>query len=254
MRKLSARLFGYVASVALLSGCNLGQVNAGSEAPVEGYWSGTYSPPGVTQSAPALALIRKGGVAFFYDATGVVYRLPTLDGGDTVQGEVTAYAPIGYRFATGYPDEKFTIQGTAASTGISGILQNATGTGNLSLLSFDNPDSASPVKPGQWSGYYITPTPSFVSLTVDANGTLTGDDAFGCHLTGTINENQPGENLFDVTLDSSGPAPVCGGQYTGLAREADYDSFGYFEQMPGTYYYMGVVGQDRAFVAEFKVE
>ena len=254
MRKLSIRLLGYFAFVALLSGCNLGQINAGSDAPVEGNWSGTYSPPGVTRSAPALALIRKGGIAFFYDANGIVYRLPVFDGSETVQGEVTVYAPIGYRFTNGYADEVLSIQGTAVSTGISGMLQNATGTGNLNLLSFDIPGSAAPIRQGQWSGYYITPTPSFVSLTVDADGTLTGDDVFGCHLTGSINQNQPDENLFDVTMQSSGPAPVCGGRYTGLAHETDYDSFGYFEQMPGTYYYMGMLGQDAAFVAEFKVD
>ena len=254
MRKSTIFLLGYLVSFALLAGCNLGKVDPGVDVPVEGNWSGTYSPPGATQSAVALALIRRGGIAFFYDADGIVYRLPSFDGGETVQGEVTAYAPPGYRFTTGYRDEQFTIQGVAASTGIDGELQNSVGTGKLDMLPFDVPDSSAPVRQGQWSGYYVTPTPFFVSLAVNAAGDLTGDDVLGCHLTGKIGENQPGEDLFDVTIDSTGPKPMCGGRYTGLAREADYDTFGYFEHKPGTYYYMGLLNKDAAFVAEFKVD
>lgn len=248
------RLLGALASAVLGSACGSGEGDTTStEVSVEGSWSGTYAPPGATHPRPVFAMVVKGGTAFFYDVDGIVYRMPRLDGAYTFSGTVQAIAPIGYQFGPSAPDPDYSIHGAAADSEITGELRNDSGTGQLHLLPFDVFPKRPAVTEGQWAGYYITPSPNFVGLTVGPQGRISGDDAFGCHLTGHVRQRD-GENLFDVTLVTTGPRPICGETFAGLAHEADYDTFGYFKQQPGTYYYLGVMSASRAFAAEFKVD
>lgn len=241
-------------SYMLLAACGGGGQGdtSSTEVAVEGSWSGTYAPPGASAAAPVYALIRKDGAALFYGDDGVVYRLPRLNGAYSFSGHVTAYAPIGYQFTDSGRSAE--IEGTAADSEITADLKTAQGTGTLDLSPFDMPQHEPAVHPGQWMGYYISPTPSFVGLTISPSGAITGDDVFGCHLVGHIVQVQPGENLFDVAVVTTGPGPVCGTTFTGLAHQTDYDTFGYFKNAPGTYYYLGLIGAGRAFAAELKVQ
>jgi len=243
-----------LASGLLVSACGGEGDTTSTEVSVEGNWSGTVAPAGATYSRAAFALIERNATALFYDEYGIVYRMPRLDGAYTFGGTVRAYAPIGYRFSSDAPDATYDIEGSAADSQITGALHNDSGTGQLTLGPFDTFKKTASVTDGQWMGYYITPTPYFVGLVVDAQGAVSGDDVLGCHLSGHIRQHSGGENLFDVTIASTGPRPVCGTEFKGMAHETDYDTFGYFKQEPGTYYYMVVIGGSSAFAAEFKVQ
>jgi len=244
----------FAASLAFLAACNQGQDSDSTEVLVEGRWSGTYAAPGVSYSLPAVAFIRKDGIAFFFDSHGIMYRLPRFDGGFDVQGEVRAFAPIGYTFTTGHGSASYRLQATVLDSGITGDLQNDEGSGPLNLHPLETFDDAPGLVSGQWTGYYITPTPYAVTLQVDAAGHISGNDVFGCSLTGRLDQLKSGEDLFSMVMTSSGPLPVCGKTFKGLAYESIYDTYGYFKGASGTYYYLGGFSEDSAFVAEVKVE
>lgn len=244
----------FAASMAFLAACNQGQDSDSTEVLVEGRWSGTYAAPGAAFSLPAVAFIRKDGIAFFFDNHGIMYRLPRFDGGFDIQGDVQAFAPIGYAFTTGRSSASYRFQATVLDSGITGSLQNDEGSGPLELHPLEAFGDEPGLVAGQWSGYYITPTPYAVTLQVEAGGRISGNDVFGCSLAGRLDQLKPGEDLFSMVLTSSGPLPVCGKTFEGLAYESVYDTYGYFKGAPGTYYYIGGFSGDSAFVAEVKVD
>lgn len=247
----------FAASIGI-SACNAGRDND-TTASVQGNWSGSYTTAGTQASIPVFALIQKGGSAYLFDSTGVSYVLPQFTGSDKQSGSVTAYPAMGYTFAGGSTSMHLGMQ-AQTSSGQMDINLDAGGdasqaqSGAAHLLQLETFYGKPSVAAGQWMGEYLSPTPQALILAVNSDGSFTGDDAYGCHLQGTLSQLEPQGTLFSVSLRSSGPSPACGGTLTGLAHESVYDSFNFFQGASGTYYYLCASNSRTAFVAEFKLQ
>ena len=248
---LSAMGLGLVA-------CNAGQSNDSSVS-VQGNWSGTYSAQGSAVSTPVFALMQDAGSAYLFDSNGIVYRLPSFTGTRTTTGNVTVYPAKGYTFADGSSSKQLDMDATTTGSQIAMDFSGDSAAthdqgGEANLLSLETYSGRPSVRDGQWMGYYISPTPVALALDVASDGSFTGNDAYGCRLSGRLDQLSAGSTLFSVTLESRGPSPACGGAMTGLAHESDDDSFGYFRRSAGTYYYLCASNARGGFVAEFKVQ
>lgn len=242
----------------LMCACNAGQSDS-TDVSVQGNWSGTYAADGAKSSIPVFALIRKDGSAYLFDSTGVIYALPRFTGSEKVSGPVTAYPAMGFTFADGSSSMHLDMSGTAASSGIDMNLDGdgssgQTQSGQAQLLPLETYYGEPSVTEGQWTGSYLSPAPQSLALAVKADGSFSGDDAYGCSLQGHLSQLGEQATLFDVSIQSTGPSPACGGTLTGLAHESSYDSFNFFQAAPGTYYYVAASNSKTAFVAEFKVQ
>lgn len=250
--------FAVFAVGLVVSACNAGQ-DDDTTASVQGNWSGSYTAAGTQASIPVFALIQKGGSAYLFDSTGVSYVLPRFTGSEKQSGSVTAYPAMGYTFASGSTSMHLGMQ-AQTSSGQMDINLDADGdadqtqSGEAHLLQLETFYGQPSVAAGQWAGEYLSPTPQALVLSVKSDGSFTGDDAYGCHLQGSLSQLEPQGTLFSVSLRSSGPSPGCGGSLTGLVHESAYDSFDFFRGAPGTYYYLCVSNSRTAFVAEFKVQ
>lgn len=252
MCKLKLIQIGLVLSTLVLTACGGGSSsnNSPTTADVQGTWSGTYSISGGSSNVPVTSVIEQGGYGFFLDDQGVIYVLPSLTGSTTLSGTVTAYAPAGTTFQNGLTQEQFSLTGTASSISISGTFSGNGETGTFSLAPY-SPYAGSPsIVAGQWQGYYSGAGSSAVDITVNSNGTFSGNDATGCAINGSLSQVS-GNNLFNVSATSTGNG--CAGNLNGLGFESSTDYFGLFGGAAGTYFYVGASNANSAFVAEFKI-
>ena len=223
--------------------------SAPTTADVQGTWSGTYSISGGSSNVPVTSVIEQGGYGFFLDSQGVLYVLPSLSGNSPVSGTVTAYAPVGYTFQNGQTQEQFSLTATVSSSAIGGTFTGNGETGSFSLTPYTPFPGTPSIIAGQWQGYYGGSGASAVDITVNANGSFSGNDALGCSITGSF--TQVGNaNLFSVSVTSTGAG--CAGNLNGLAFESSTDYFNLFGGAAGIYYYVGVSNSSAAFVAELK--
>ncbi len=207
----------------LITACNVGQ-NDSTDVSVQGNWSGTYTAAGASNAIPVSALVQQDGPAYLFDTTGVVYRLPSFTGSEKLSGSVTAFPAMGYRFADGTSSKHLEMSGTASDEQIAVSLEGGDTpqegrSGQASLLPFASYFGEPSVLGGQWMGYYLSPTPVSLDLTVLPDGSFSGDDAYGCHLQGQLAELGEHQSLFAVTIQSTGSSPTCGGMLKGLAHE-----------------------------------
>src|SRR5579859_8036701 len=250
--------FAVFAAGVVVSACNGGQSDETS-ASVQGNWSGSYTANGGASSIPVFALIQQSGSAYLFDSTGVVYALPSFSGSVKDSGPVTAYPAKGYTFADGSTSMRLNMQ-AATSSGQMDMGLDADGdsdqaaSGQAHLLQLETWYGKPSVTAGQWMGDYLSPTPTGLVLTVAADGSFSGSDAYGCQLQGALTQLAAEASLFTLTIRSTGPSPACGGSMTGLAHESAYDSFNLFGSASGTYYYLCASDSRDAFVAELKVQ
>jgi hypothetical protein len=240
----------------MLAACGTGQSDD-TTASVQGNWSGSYTAAGTSSSIPVFAFIQQDGSAYLFDSTGVVYALPSFTGSVKSSGTVTAYPAKGYTFADGSTSMRLAMQADTSSGQMAMQLapdSSQAQSGQAQLYQLDTSGGAASADPGQWSGYYLSPTPTALAITIAADGGFTGTDAYGCSLQGRLAPLPDQSGFFSLALHSSGSSPACGGVMTGLVHESLYDSFGFFQGTPGTYYYVCASNAGGAFVAELKAQ
>lgn len=247
----------------LVAGIGVSACNAGREddttASVQGNWSGSYTAAGTEDSIPVFALIRKDGATYLFDSNGITYVMPQFTGSVKQSGTVIAYPAMGYTFANGSASMQLDMRAQTSSGQMDIDLDgnqpaDQAQSGQAHLLQLETFYGRPSVVAGQWTGDYLSPTPQGLTLVVKSDGSFSGDDAYGCHLQGTLTQLGSQETLFSVSLRSSGSSSACGGTLTGLAHESAYDSFNFFQGMPGTFYYLCASNSKAAFVAEFKAQ
>ncbi|HEX4300000.1 MAG TPA: hypothetical protein VH327_03945 [Gammaproteobacteria bacterium] len=260
---MSVLLRSFIAALALclLAACGGGSTNDalapagnGGSATVDatGIWAGSFTVGAGPGSTDVIAVIEKDGVAFFYDQTGVLYVLPTFNGGTTVTGTLTAFAPVGITLSNGQSTETFTFTAMVSAKAITGTFDGNNETGTFTFAPLTAFSANPTIVAGNWQGFYVGSGTAAVALTVQSGGSFVGDDANGCHLSGQTS-TIANDDVFDVSLDSTG-GPTCAGKLTGLAFESRQDLSGFFNGTTGTYYYVGVSNSTGAFVAELKVQ
>lgn len=247
-----------------LIGIGPGNTNGDTAAgQVQGIWSGDFTVTG-QPSTPIFAPIVQNGLAFFFDANGTLYLLPAFTGSTSMNGRLLALAPTGVTFANGQNQESFSVavtvtntntgSGTTSTPSIHGSFSGNGETGTFTLTPV-TPFAGTPsVVAGNWQGFYLGTGNPGVALTVQPGGSFVGNDANGCTLSGSISQLQSDQNLFTVSLTSSGSSALCQGQLKGLAFESTSDFAGLFGGTVGTYYYISVSNTSGGFVAELKVQ
>lgn len=247
------------------SGGNIGIGGGGGSgnAGVQGTWTGSFTVTGSPSSSVIYAAIAQGGFAFFYDQNGVIYVLPALDGNSPLTGALTAFAPAGITFSNGKSQEIFSLTATITSNSIKGSFSGNGETGTFTLTPYVPLPANNPtIVAGTWHGYYIgSGSPAALSITVLPSGAFIGPDSNGCTLKGNLTQLQTvgtaaptPQNLFTVTVDSSGSSSNCLGSLSGLGFESKTDAGNLFGNTVGTYYYFGVSNATGAFIAELKVQ
>jgi hypothetical protein len=107
------------------------------------------------------------------------------DTGAVVTGSVSAtYVP------------QTSVSGTVTQTGV--VTSTFTGTDMPSGSYNYNTGASLSAVTGEWSGMVLNG--STATVTINANGTLTGSSTTGCTFSGTIAADSSGKNFFDVSI------------------------------------------------------
>ena len=253
-----------VMAAALLTGCGGGGGGYSSSTPpapipVQGVYFGTYSINGTPGSTPVYGAIQSGGYGYFADTQGVSYVLSSLTDSGSYSGTLTAYAPPGQTFPTGSSTASFSVSGGASDNGsyVTAVSGSFTGSGESGSFTINyQPITINALSlnalAGSYSGYYWGSGSTSIALTVNASGSFSGSDGYGCQLSGTLTP-VPGYDLVQVTASSTGQ-PVCAGALSGLGFESTQDLSGQFSHAAGTYVYVGASNAKAGFAAELKLQ
>ena len=257
--------FVILTSTLLLAGCGgggSGQSSSSTPAAIaiRGVYFGSYSINGVSGSnTPVYGAIQSGGYGYFANTQGVTYVLSGLHDSGSYSGMLTAYAPPGQTFSTGLNIADFNVSGNASDNGtyvtaVNGNFANSSESGSFTINY--QPITSTPLSlsglAGSYFGYYWGSGSTSIALTVNANGSFSGSDGFGCQISGTL-VPVPGYDLAQVTVSSTGQS-VCAGTLSGLAFEFTQDLSGQFGHAAGTYFYVGVSNANSGFAAELKLQ
>ncbi|MGH8283383.1 MAG: hypothetical protein ACRESE_06000 [Gammaproteobacteria bacterium] len=260
--------FAVLAGSLMLAACGGGSSstpasNTTDVVNVPGSWSGTYQLSSASGSTKVTTgAVTEDGFGFFADDDGYVFVLIGLPGASPFTSALTGVAPPGETFSNGYKTVNFSVSGTYApsNSGISvqASLTEDDGNGNLSgsfnlasKAAYSGSSTLTGLQ-GQWSGYYIGKAGTSADLAINgATGAFTGNDGYGCNLSGNITQTAPAINLYYVNLKSAGSG--CAGVLNGLAYEGASDTTGVFGGATGTYLYINVLGPNIAYVMELKM-
>ncbi|MGA9851378.1 MAG: hypothetical protein WBR15_00360 [Gammaproteobacteria bacterium] len=231
---------------------------------VPGPWSGTYSLNGGSQIS-ASGVVSSGGFGYFADNQGNVFMLEEVPETTPFTSTIIGTAPRGETFPDGNNVDTFSVNGNYSSSATATSMQATltsidptTGVttglnGNFSMTS-NVPYTGTPslaALQGQWTGYYVGKASTSVAITISADGVFNGNDGYGCNISGSLVQQDPGTNLYYVNYITKGSG--CPGIMDGLAFESSKDTSGSFGGAAGTYLYLGIFGLDVAYSAELKL-
>jgi hypothetical protein len=241
------RLFLTVLGLSLLAACGGGSSNDGS---AEGVWAGTYTNDPSVGPVPLHGIIQNGVMAIFFDNTGLSSVITGFSG-TNFSGNGTLYPATGFIFVGNKLTLPLTTHVAVTNGKMTGALTLEGAAAPMNLAPFTHVSGAPAVKEGVWSGQYFGS--SSVSINVAADGSIQGNDAFGCHLSGTIKLIDASEDLFSLVLDGTG-ASFCVHHYKGLAFESTEDQLDLDGHAAGTYYYLAAYDSTAPFLAEVKLQ
>ncbi|MGA9855470.1 MAG: hypothetical protein WBR29_09370 [Gammaproteobacteria bacterium] len=237
---------------------------------VPGPWKGTYNLNG-SSNIPVTGTVAAGGFGYFADNDGNVFLVENVPEESPFSSIAIATAPSGQTFPDGNSVDTFSVNGnyvsTATSTNMTGSLTGIDPSSYVSYIGYATTgvngnftlDSTVPYTgtpsiaglQGQWNGYYTGKTSTSADITINADGIFSGNDGYGCSISGSLVQQDPGTNTYFVNYVSSGSG--CPGDMNGLAYESTIDVSGDFSGAAGTYFYMGLFGPNVAYSAEFKL-
>ncbi|MGA7964679.1 MAG: hypothetical protein WCB49_02040 [Gammaproteobacteria bacterium] len=247
IRALAIALMG----ASLFSGCKF--LNPATTT-AEGVYFGFYTANDGSNPVAIYGAILPKQYAYFGDANGDLYILPNDITNGSFSGSVTAWPPFGETFSNGDSQRSFNLSGQANAsnnvvTDITGILSGATGGGSFTLTHNDlsTPAPSLANLAGTYQGYYWGISTA-ISLTLNADGSFTLNDAFGCSGSGTLSVTS-GYNLLQLNATLTGNS-VCAGTVSGLGFTDTKDLNDLFNNGSGTYIYLGASNSNTGFVAE----
>lgn len=182
-----------------------------------GLWNGTFTESGVG-TFDISGLLYNGRIIAISESAGAIYDGSYTVSGSSISGTVTAYQINGGPFAT------VTLSGTVTEQGsISSSFNTSYGTSGTISLSFDSiynrPSSLSLVA-GNWN---YTRGDYSLTITVQSNGTYSGQDSEGCVVSGSIGLLDTAHNLYNINTSIASCEDVTG-SYTGFASLLDNDN------------------------------
>lgn len=193
---------------------------------VAGAFSGSYTFTGSASPNPLFGAIPQGGSGLFVDNTGELYILPAFTSDGSASGAVEAVAP-----QSGGESPLFKISANAVgnpATGISGTIASNSATASFSVASLTTSTPAQlSALAGNYAGADYGLSGGAASVSITSSGSISGTDAAGCVLLGSVTESSGGLLVLTVQDGGAQPSPgMCAGESAGLAFESATDLLG----------------------------
>lgn len=182
-----------------------------------GIWGGTFTSNVEGKTYNILGVIAENGEARFLSDEGAQFSGNVSVSGSTLTSTVTAFAPPGYVFVNGstYGTVRFT--GTVKTkNSLTGTYSGVGDTGTFTLtydVTYERGSSLSSVS-GNWSN--SDPSGYSQNVTVNANGTFTGNNSSGCTFSGNVTIINPSYDAYRLDNVRIGSCGAFNGTYTGL--------------------------------------
>ena len=268
MKKI-IRLICLIPLLATLTACPVNPLTS----KVQGDWSGTVTVSSTGQVVNVTGVIEKNGAAFLYAGNGEFFALSPLADTTAETGTLSQIELTGNSCSAPNPCGVigvYTFNGTANGNSLSltatevdvypgGSVINPPPVLTFSLTRATPYSGTAQLPVGAFQGYYL-PGNLAVGITVAADGSFTGSDAFGCSLSGSLKQ-VGADNLFDVSVQGAySTSGSCSGSYSGLAYLSDTGS-GDYKGVAGSYLYMfefsgspKLYSNVSVFISELKVQ
>ena len=189
-----------------------------------GVWKGTITSTTTGQSASVVALTGKDGHSVWMTTDGRVWSGQVPMTGDHFNATFSGHMYEGAHFPDGTNHGTTSMmvdQHSTATTSGRYAGSGDAGTFNMSLSPMWN----RPASLGSVAGVYTRTTSNgyTMTMTIGANGQLTGSDSRGCVINGTVDVPDPTRNMhrIDATVSSCGS---LNGHYLGMGTLLDADA------------------------------
>lgn len=192
-----------------------GQTEIPPTSAMNGIYVGNFDQEGAG-SFKLTALVYNGRLFAISEQSNNLYEgnISTTKSG--FSGQVTVYEQGGGVIG------KSSIQGTfKPETSVKGTFSGAAGSGTFSLAYdpiYERNSDLSKVN-DVWST--LTPPADRVTITIDSDGSFTGNDTNGCHFSGTLSIIDHSINLYRVDFTTTHCGSLLNGQYMGFATLRD---------------------------------
>ena len=183
-----------------------------------GIWFGTIFNATVGQSWEIIGITLSTGESRYIDSQGAQYVADITVDGNAFSGASFAFAPRGGTFINGSPTTTGSMSGTLVErSSASATYSLDTGEQGTFELFYDSAYERSSSL-AKMSGTWTDPQSN--TFTVDANGSIFGQDGFGCVYTGNVSIIDPLYNVYRLTINVTNCADI-NGTYTGLGTIGD---------------------------------
>lgn len=189
-----------------------------------GVWKGTMTSSTTGQTTPVVALTGHDGQSTWMTTDGRIWHGQVPMSGDHFNATFNGHMYEGAHFPDGTnhgPSSIMVDHHTESTT--TGHYSGSGDTGSFDMTLSPMWDRAS--SPATVAGVYTRSTSSgyTMTMTIDANGHLTGSDTLGCVFSGSVTVPDPIHNMYDIDAQVSS----CGsldGHYQGMGTLLDADA------------------------------
>lgn len=180
----------------------------------DGIYEGILTNQATQQANQVFAIIAETGDGRVGSQDGTYYRLSLGEAGNNLSGNFTGYSS-GVSFPNGGQSTTGTVAGMLTAAGVAGTLTDASGNAEALSLTYDNTYSVGSSLATLVGAWNYSASGFSLSLTIQADGALSGLDGSGCSYSGVF-------NLIDPAFDaySASYTRTCNGSsayFTGLA-------------------------------------
>jgi hypothetical protein len=184
-----------------------------------GIWFGTVFNATLGQSWEIIGITLSSGESRYVDALGSQYTATITVDGSAFSGSSFAVAPLGGTFIDGSVTTTGSMSGTLVERSrVSATYSLDTGeTGTFELFydsTYERSSSLAKMS-GSWNDVNGN------TFTVEADGSIFGQDGFGCVYTGNVGIIDPRYNVYRLTINVANCADI-NGTYTGLGTIGDW--------------------------------
>jgi hypothetical protein len=171
---------------------------------VGGIWEGSFFSIPLSQNFSTIGIISENGEVHFISNEGAQYTGKGTVSGNSVSGTFNAFAPPNYVFLDGSTNGTFSINGTIVERqSFYGTYSGLGDSGNFSLTynNLYDRDSSLSFLEGQWFLSTINGVAVNILLTIQNDGTVTGNDLDGNTYNGTFTIIDSNYNSYKVNMN-----------------------------------------------------
>lgn len=219
--KTNLRLLPVLVLAGVLGGCGGDDDDDGFEsgANAAGIWRGSLDVDSGPQGVNAILIVRANGTIYMDTDIGL------LVGSVSTSGNALTGAADGYSYDQAFPDgADFSLNGNVAEgDAITGAFSGSGESGTFEL-DYDPVLSALPAALPSLAGTYdaeltIRDDTTTVTVTIEADGDLTGTDGAGCTFTGEVDVLESTRNIYSWTATLTGCAESGSASGIGIAPQ-----------------------------------